>query len=419
MRNVMLLGLLISVACGRPVLAEDWPEFRGPKQQGHSSATGLPIRWSDDYANLGWRTDIPGLGWSSPPTAGGLAWLTTAVVDDGSLRALAIDLATGTIEKDVEVFRLPNLGRIHAKNSHASPTPLIVNDRVVVHFGAHGTACLNLQGDILWRRTFDYGHFHGPGGSPIHVDGKVILACDGDVAQFVIALDLQTGETVWQTERTHVDPDRASGAKMPGIAFSTPLFVDGPAGPEIISAASDHVAGYDPGTGEELWWSSFDGYSLVPRPVAGHGMVYVSSGYTAPVLYAIRLGGRGDVTQSGAVWQLDRGAPLNPSPLLVDDALYLVNDRGILLCLDAMSGVVRWQQRLGDDFSGSPLFAQGLIYLMGENGMTKVVRPGSAYDEVAENRIEGRTLASLTPLDGGLLLRTDRQLLRIDGEETR
>ncbi|HRF02378.1 MAG TPA: PQQ-binding-like beta-propeller repeat protein [Pirellulaceae bacterium] len=399
--------------------ASDWWQFRGARQDGIGTETGMPIAWSESGNEIRWRTPIVGLGWSTPAIRDGLAWVTTADRETGSLRLIAIELEAGEIVRDVEVFRKESLGPIHQKNSHASPSPIVTASEVFVHFGAHGTACVELDGTIRWSRVEDYGHHHGPGGSPVLFEGTLILTCDGNREQFVEALDIRTGKSVWRTKREHFLPSRTDGTDMPAIGFSTPLIVSTEAGPQLIAVAADHVSGFDPRTGRELWWSTYEGYSNVPMPVVWRDQVFVATGYTAPQLHAIRIGGSGDVTDTHRVWTLERGAPANPTPTLVGDDLYVLNDSGVLMCLSAETGERRWQERIGGNFSASPLLVDGLLYLQDENGRTTIVRPGPSYDEVAVNELDGRTLATPVPVEGGLLIRTDKELLRIDGASER
>ncbi|MDA1179390.1 MAG: PQQ-binding-like beta-propeller repeat protein, partial [Planctomycetota bacterium] len=182
---------------------------------------------------------------------------------------------------------------------------------------------------------------------------------------------------------------------------------------QLISSGADHVAGYDPRTGEELWWSQYDGYSIVLRPTIHEDIVFVSSCYNDPILYAVRLGGQGDVTQSGKVWTLEKAVPHSPSPLIVGQEIYLVSDNGIATCLDAKSGQQHWQHRLGGNYSASPIYADGRIYVLSEGGETTVFQPGLEYLELAKNSVTGRTLASFGVHESSLLLRTDTELLRI------
>jgi outer membrane protein assembly factor BamB len=381
-------------------LAEDWPEFRGPDGQGHSNEKGLPISWGESK-NIAWKTAIPGLGWSSPVIQGDKIWLTTAVDEGHSLRVLCLGRDSGEILQNLEVFHKDNPLRIHAKNSHASPTPILEGARVYVHFGTNGTACLTSDGRILWKTELPYQHGHGAGGSPALFRDLLIINCDGTDVQYVVALDKETGKIRWKRDRR---------ARM---AYSSPLLIRVSGVDQVVSPGADRVIAYNPSNGEEIWWARYDGYSLVARPVYGLGLVYICSGYDSPTLFAVKPDGHGDVTDSHVVWTLRRAAPLNPSPLLVNDALYIVNDKGIASCLEAKTGKVRWQERLNGEFTASPLYADGHIYLLNEEGETTVIAPGPDFKKLASSTLEGRTLASLAVSGQAIYLRTDRNLYRI------
>ena len=380
----------------------DSPQFRGPDGEGHSSESNLPLKWGE-AENIRWKADIAGLGWSTPSIVGAQVWVTTAVDGGKSLRTICLDKNTGAPLHDVEVFRKDEPGRIHSKNSYASPSVLIDGDRVYVHFGRLGTACLDREAKVIWTTELKYEHRHGPAGSPIVAGDLLILNCDGTDVQFVTALDKHTGKEVWKTTR--------DGA----MAYSTPLLIEVEGKPQLISAGGEWAMGYEPQSGKELWRFRYPaGYSNVPRPVHGHGLVFVCSGYNTPWLYAVKPNGSGDVTRTHLAWKLDRGAPLNPSPLLIGAALFLVGDNGIVTCLNAVTGKQHWQKRIGGNFSASPLYADGRIYFLDENGKAFVIDPTpEEYRELAVNELPGRTLASIAAADGALFLRTDKALYRI------
>ncbi|HVU86831.1 MAG TPA: PQQ-binding-like beta-propeller repeat protein [Pirellulales bacterium] len=395
-----LWGLVLTTSS--VVYAGDWPQFRGPDGQGHSSERGLPLEWSETQ-NVAWKQPLEGLGWSSPVISGGQVWLTTAIAEKGALKAVRLDAKTGQQISYFDIFHKDDLGPIHTKNSHASPTPVIEGDRIYVHFGAHGTACLSTSGEVLWRnQELAYDHRHGPAGSPVIWQDLLIVSCDGTDKQFVVALDKKTGEIRWRTDR--------SGR----MAYSTPLVIHVDGGMQLVSPGGDQVVGYAPATGTEIWRFRYDGYSVVPRPVFGHGLVFVSSAYDSPVLYAIRLPGEGDITETAAAWSMRRGAPNNPSPVLVGDELYVVSDLGIATCVDAETGEQHWQSRLGGGFSASLLAAEGHIYFTNEEGLTTVVAADKTLNKLASNQLDGRTLASLATADGAIFLRTDKALYRIE-----
>ncbi len=403
MRTTHLMLTSVALSCilsPTAVSAADWPQFRGPTGQGHSAERGLPLEWSE-AKNIAWKTPIAGLGWSSPVIRGDQIWLTTATDEGHSLRAVCVSRSDGKVVHDVEVFRKDDPGKIHAKNSHASPTPILEDDRVYVHFGAHGTACLDTSGKVRWKTELKYYQRHGPGGSPALFDDLMIISCDGFDSQYVVALDKHTGEIRWKKERAGKH------------AYSTPLVIDVAGTPQAISTGGDRVVAYNPRTGDEIWSSRYVGYSCVPRPVYGHGLVFICSGFDEPWLWAIRPDGGGDVTDSHVGWKLSHGAPLNPSPLLVGDELYIVSDNGIGSCLDAKTGERHWRERIGGNFSASPLFADGRIYFLNETGQATTIAPGREFHKLAVSQLPGRTLASMAVSDGAIFLRTDTHLYRI------
>lgn len=410
--NISLFCLVVGYLISGNISAQEfWQEFRGDNGIGHSSFKNIPTRWSDDSDNIKWKTPLKGLGWSSPVIVGGKIWLTAANDETNQLSVLVIDLESGSLDKSILVFE-KELGRIHKKNSHASPSAIADGEMVFVHFGDHGTAALTTSGEIVWKKVFEYGHFHGPGGSPVVYEDKLIISCDGGEKQFLIALNKKTGETEWKVEKKHIHPARFSGGKMKPIAFSTPTLRKADEGTEVVVCGADHIAGFDVQTGKENWWASYDGYSVVPRPVFSGNMVFYSSCYNSPVLYGLVLGEKGEITKRVA-WETKKGAPHNPTPLVVDGLLYVVSDRGIAQCMDAATGKVHWQQRMGRAYSASPILVDGKIFFQDETGGTTIIKPGKEYFEIAKNKISGRTLATPVPVPNGLLIRTDSVLIKV------
>ncbi len=410
-RIILALLLALTAFAAQAAHAEDWPQFRGPGGQGHSSEQGVPLEWSESR-NVVWKTPVPGLGWSSPVVAGGRVWLTTATEDPRrpgpvSLRALAFDAATGREVVNVEVFQMRG-PLLNPKNSHASPTPIVEGDRVYVHFGMNGTAALTTSGEIVWKTQLPYASQHGSGGSPVLYGDLLIVSCDGHDAAYVVALDKRTGKTRWRTYRRRPYDQ----------AYTTPLAIRVGDRDQLVSIGAYRAAAYDPESGKEIWRVSYpveDGFSNVPRPVYGHGLVFITTGFQQPVLIAVRADGEGDVTRTHIAWTLRRGVPYTPSPLLVGEELYLVSDIGIATALDAKTGEIRWQQRLGGNYSASPVYADGRIYFQSEEGVTTVIAPGKEFRKLATNSLEGWTLGSMAVSDGSVYLRTDSGLYRIGG----
>ncbi|MBI1354451.1 MAG: PQQ-binding-like beta-propeller repeat protein [Acidobacteria bacterium] len=396
---LLLLGSVSALAA-----PPAWPEFRGPTGQGVSLAEELPLHWSETE-NIAWKTPIPGRGWSSPAILDGKAWMTTATDAGRSLRAIAVDAASGKILHDVEVFNLSGAPpKKHEKNSHASPTPILEENRVYVHFGSQGTAALDGDGKVLWRnQEHHFVQGHGNGGSPVVWKDLIIFNCDGIDRQFIAALDKNTGETRWTKSR--------GKSRM---SYATPLIIETDQGPQLISPGGDYAASYDPSTGEEIWRITYDGFSLVPRPVYANGLVYIASGFYGPILFAVKPDGRGDVTASKVVWKETRGVPLTSSPIVSGGRLYMVSDNGIASCLNALTGQRLWQARLGGNFSASPLLAGNRLYFTSETGETTVIEDAPKYHELAKNQIEGDTLASFAVDGTALLLRSGTDLYRIE-----
>jgi outer membrane protein assembly factor BamB len=408
----IVLPWAVLLLTGAALQADDWSEFRGPGGLGLAGERSYPTEWSVTK-NVVWKQSIPGRGWSSPIVSAGRVILTTAVpaknsAGDQSLRALCLEAKTGKLLWDNEVFRLDGKKAppIHGKNSHASPTPVTDGRRLYVHFGHQGTACLDLDGNVVWRSTeLTYQPVHGSGGSPVLADDALVFSCDGSDKQFVAALDRRTGKLLWQTDRNCTYYKKFS--------FSTPLVIEVKGQKQVVSAGSGAVCAYEPATGREVWRVRYDGYSVIPRPVFGHGLVYVSSAFDRPTLLAVRPDGRGDVTDSQVAWTVVKGAPNSPSPLLVGDELYLVADHGLATCLDAVTGKVHWQERLGGTYSASPLYAGGKVYFQDEAGTGVVVKAGTRFERLAQNALEEATLASYAAADGALFIRTEKHLYRI------
>lgn len=431
---ILYCGFVLS-----PTFAADWPQFRGPAGDGVAADAQIPTVWSESE-NIRWKVATTGRGWSSPIIADGRIWMTSAVersldkksmeklrtekfagnpmkaelniVGEISLRLLGYDAETGETMVNRELLTVELPQPVHSLNSYASPSPVWHNGRIFCHFGTYGTACYDCNADdLIWKTSLPLEHSVGPGSSPVVVAGKLVIPCDGADQQYVIALDAETGEEVWKTPRPPMTGELGDLHK----AFCTPLVITVDGREQVVIIGAQWVVSYDPQDGKEIWKVRHgDGFSNVPRPVFGHGKIFMSTGYTRPEMWAIRVDGRGDVTKSHVAWKVTKQIPTMPSPLLVGDLLFFVNDQGIASCLDAATGEPRWQKRIQGNYIASPWSAGDNVYFANREGNTTVVRAAAEFELVSENLLEGQIFASPAIVDDALVLRTDTHLYRIE-----
>ncbi|MEX2673438.1 MAG: PQQ-binding-like beta-propeller repeat protein [Phycisphaeraceae bacterium] len=405
--------VMISVASDA-VAQPHWPDYRGPNTQGHAPWADLPTTWSEDQ-NVTWKVAIPHRGWSSPVVHGNQIWMTTATRDGQDLFAICVDLKTGELLHNFKVFDHNEPDNVNTLNSHASPSPVIEEGRVYVHFGDYGTAAIDTaSAEVVWeRRDLNLTHFEGAGSSPILYEDMLIFHCDGTDVQYVVALNKHTGETVWKTDRSR---DMAAIRMHRRKAYTTPVVWEIEGKPQLLSQGAEAMYSYDPHTGEELWRVIFSGYSTVPRPVIGDGALYISTGFDQASLLRIRLdGSRGDLTDTHIEWQLERSQiPHRPSFLLIDGLIYTVSDNGIGQAIEAETGEVIWRERFGGQYSASPIYDGQHIYFFSQEGDTIVFPPGREFNQVAHNQLDAGFMASPAVVDNTLILRTETHLYRID-----
>lgn len=418
MRGWRRIGAAWLALTAATAAAANWPDFRGPAGDGNAPAGNPPAAWAEDR-NVRWKTPLPGRAWSSPVVWGRQVWLTTATEDGRSMAALCVDRDTGRVLLNREVFANADpepLGLGKEGNTYASPSPVIMEGRVFLHFGTYGTACLDTRSfRTLWqRRDLNCVHSVGPGSSPVLFRDRLILTLDGTDQQYLAALDVRTGRTVWRTPRSadwsFGDPADATPQHEQRKAFSTPVLTTHAGRPLLVSSGAKASYGYDPVTGRELWKVAYRGFSNGSRPIAGHGFAFINTGYHRAELWAVRLGGAGDVTATHIAWKYARNVPLNPSPVLVGDLLYLVNAGGIVTCLEARTGEEVWKERLAGTFTASPVHVAGRLFLFAEGGQAFVLRPGRRFDLLAESRLAAGPMASPAVAGDAWIVRTRSHL---------
>ena len=412
--------VLVSVAAG----AEDWNQFRGPRADGTTNETELPITFGEGTPEIVWKTPVSGRAWSSPVVWGKQIWITNAPELAGSakeptklekpldLTALCLDLDSGKIIHQLKMFEIHTAQVTHATNSYASPTPFIEEGKVYLHYGAYGTACVDTTtGKKIWERTdILCDHFRGPGSSPVVYGDLLYLTFDGFDSQYITALNKKTGETAWKTDR-NVDFGTNDGdAKK---AYSTPLLITVDGQQQLISPFASATCAYEPLTGKVIWTARHGGMNASGRPLFGNGLLYVSTADGPNPLVAIAPNGTGDITDK-IQWKSNKSIPKRPSSLLINNRLYMINDSGVASCMDATNGNVLWTKRLQGEFWASPLYANGLIYSFSQTGKIYIFKAAEEFEMVAENTLDDGFIASPAVAGKSLIVRSKTHLYKIE-----
>lgn len=445
-------ALLFLLSCG-PTLAENkayWPSFRGPGATGIGTGAATPIVWDgQSNRNILWKTNIPGLGHSSPVIWGDLIFITTAVsaIEDPQLKVgLYGDIEPVDEEEIAHEWRLyaidrdrgdivwmkaarkgvPQIPR-HPKSSHANSTPATDGRRVVAFFGSEGLYAYDMKGKLVWKKDLGLlksGFFSAPdalwgfGSSPIIHDGRVIVQCDVLEGSFIAAFDLEDGTELWRTARDEVP------------SWSTPAIDAGHGPARVIVNGFRHIGGYDLETGKEIWRLRGGGDVPIPTPQVVGDLIYITNahGGQSPI-YAIRRDATGDIEADGdgtssrhIAWSRERDGAYMPTPLVLDGALYVLRDNGTLMSYDAATGEQRYKTRLGRGGSGytaSAVAGGGKLYFTSEVCETYVVEPGPEFKLLQTNSLDAICMATAAIADGHLYFRTDRHLIAIaDQKET-
>lgn len=414
----LLLSVLVSA---QGASGEGWPQFRGPNGDGQlNRKAALPVYWSES-SNIVWKTEIPHRGWSTPAVQENQVWLTTATLKGNDFFVYCLDARTGKVLLEEKIFHSDNpepLG--NDVNGYATPSPVIEEGRVYVHFGSYGTACLDTGTmKTVWQRTdMPCRHYRGPSSSPVVYKDLLILTFDGADLQYHIALNKKTGETVWKTNRTVPWNDENVPGQMAKDgdlrkAHSTPLIVKVDGRDLLLSSGAKAAYAYEAETGKELWQVRHMCWSGAPVPLYEDGLAFFITGSGKTELIAVKMGGSGNVTDSHVAWRYDSMVAKTASPILVDGNIYMVSDDGMLTCVESKTGKQVWRSRIGGTYAGSPIYGNGRLYFGNQQGKTTVLKPGPALDIVATNTLDIGIMASPAVSGNDLIWRTKTHVYRI------
>jgi len=407
--------LLITVASCVVIEAnEQWSQFRGHYGNGIIKSTSAPINWSEN-TNIDWNTPIHDRGWSSPVIWNDQIWMTTATKDGNKMYAICVNKLSGKIEHDIHVFDVKSPQAITNENTYASPTPVVEEGRVYVHFGTYGTACISTKdGQILWKRrdlNCDHEIGAGPASSPFIYNNFLIFNVDGRDVQYVIALNKETGETAWKTNRSVDFSDVQVNQRK---AYGTPFIIPRGNTNQMVSIGAKGVYSYDPENGKELWKAEHRGWSIAPRPVYGEGLVFTMIDRDRPEMWAINPNGSGDITETHIEWKETKRMPPRASPIIIKGLLFVVDRNGYISCIEAKTGKSIWQKRMKGRFSASPILANNLIYFFNEDTVCTIIKPTRELEIVAENKLSNDKLMATPAFDeNSIYIRTEKKLTRI------
>jgi len=427
---LFLLALVVTNSAGA-FAGPGWPQWRGPSGQGVSEEKNLPTTWNS-VSNIKWKTAIPGRGHSSPIVWGNRIFLTTAIEGEvvpgakavthmagdkeflhpdsigadrkHQFQVIAVDRKTGKVAWSQTAFEGTPYDNRHRKSSYAASTPATDGSNVYAFFGTEGLYAYSMDGKLKWKA--DLGKLGtvgmGTGTSPIVHRDLVIVQCDEENGEssFIVAVNKNTGKEAWRTPR------------KVQVSWSTPLLVQTSKRAELITSGTEFVIAYDPVTGQELWRHNGVKSNAIPSPVANNGVVFVSAGFPAKIAMAITLGGTGDLADT-VLWKYEKGTAYVPSPILYGDYLYLTSDRGILTCLDAKTGEVKYEGGrvpVPASFTASPVAFDGKILLTSEDGDTFVVKAGPKHEILGTNSVGEPVYASPAVADGNIFIRGERNL---------
>ena len=411
-RRSLSLAMILTLVGLAPALAENWPGWRGPNRSGVTTDSGVPVAWSPSDG-VRWKVRLPGSGISNP-----IVWdnLVVCTSSDGvrqqDLHVIAMNRDTGARLWHARFWGSAPTLHHGTKSSMASPSPVTDGRHIYASFGTGDVFCLDFAGRLVWHRSLagEYGAFENrfaASSSPLLFEDLLIVQCDHFGASYLLAIDKHTGANRWKTDRPEA-----------WLSWSSPVCTRSSGeGSELIVCGSEKMDAFAARTGEKLWTLRGLQRECIPTPIVANGLIYVTSG-PAGATFAVRPGGRGDVTDSHVVWTFTRGNPFVPSAILVGRRYYLVDDHGIATCLDSTAGKILWRKRLGGDFTASPVAAENRVYFTNEAGSTLVIQADAErYTELSRNEIGEPVYASPAISAGRFFLRSTKHLWCLQGKD--
>jgi outer membrane protein assembly factor BamB len=429
---VLVLGATVSL------VANDWPHWRGPSANGVAAPSPLPSTWSTTD-NVAWQSALAGAGVSSPIVSGTRVYVTSQAGDgrraagrhprltqqgdpaaagemplsrrteraDVVFNVEAFDRASGKRVWIHEVVAEGELPPVHDKHNLSSASPVTDGERVYAWFGTGQLVALDTNGRRVWAKNLakEYGPFDinwGHASSPALFGDSIILLCYHTPASYLLALDKRTGTVKWKT-------DKPRGVE----SYSTPIVAQAPSGAELIVNSSVGVESFDPNTGKSLWTYPEVNRFPIPVSMVDNGMLFLSRGYRSSPYMAIRLGGRGDISNSHVAWRVPTGGPYVSSLVHYQGVIYMSTDNGILSAVDAGNGQRLWQERVGGTFSASPIAGDGKVYFVSEGGETIVIKAGRTFELISRNNLDGHFIASPAAGGGKIFLRSDDRVFAV------
>jgi outer membrane protein assembly factor BamB len=405
LRPWKLFVVLFAIVGAQPSHCENWPGWRGPRGDGTSLETNLPTHWSAS-SNLVWKAELPGKGHASPIIWQDKIFTVTCLPETEERKLLCLDRAAGKILWQQTVLKSP-LERKHGLNSHASSTPATDGKLVYVAFldvNQMAVAAYDFSGKQKWIvRPGVFSSMHGFCSSPVLFKDKVIVNGDHDGDSYLVALDRKTGKTIWKTPRLNRTR-----------SYCVPFLREMAGRMQMVLTGDKCVTSYDPNTGKLLWIIDGPTEQFVASPVYSEKtkLIYITGGFPDHHILAIRPDGTGNVTKTHIVWRTNKGATYVPSPIIEGDYFLIVSDSGVAHCLEAASGNLLWQERMGEHHA-SLVSANGLVYFLNDDGVMRVVKPGPEYQLVAQNELGEKCFPSPAIRDGNIFVRGEKNLFCI------